>query len=100
MIRLPPSSTRTDTLFPDTTLFRAVREAGTVERGGRTYARKDGAGRTGNGIDDRNDPAPRRRARSGRAAAADSRTPVRRSLARRRVAARGAAVPRRALRRL
>src|SRR3546814_1262933 len=24
MIRLPPSSTRTDTLFPDTTLFRAV----------------------------------------------------------------------------
>src|SRR3546814_3963750 len=27
MIRRPPGSTRTDTLFPDTTLFRSLREA-------------------------------------------------------------------------
>src|SRR3546814_16401841 len=27
MIRRPPRSTRTDTLFPDTTLFRSVRSA-------------------------------------------------------------------------
>src|SRR3546814_3111191 len=28
MIRRPPRSTRTDTLFPDTTLFRSVRDMG------------------------------------------------------------------------
>src|SRR3546814_10484789 len=30
MIRRPPRSTRTDPLFPDTTLFRSVNMAGTV----------------------------------------------------------------------
>src|SRR3546814_14664063 len=32
MIRRPPRSTRTDTLFPYTTLFRSSHEAGGVER--------------------------------------------------------------------
>src|SRR3546814_17896350 len=32
MIRLPPRSTRTDTLFPYTTLFRSVRHAGIRQR--------------------------------------------------------------------
>src|SRR3546814_11149698 len=31
MIRLPPRSTRTDTLFPYTTLFRSVRKEGVLE---------------------------------------------------------------------
>src|SRR3546814_15120977 len=31
MIRLPPRSTRTDTLFPDTTLFRSQPGAGEAE---------------------------------------------------------------------
>src|SRR3546814_12325203 len=34
MIRLPPRSTRTDTLFPYTTLFRSVDRGGEVVRGG------------------------------------------------------------------
>src|SRR3546814_2433635 len=34
MIRLPPRSTRTDTLFPYPSLFRSARVAGVVERGG------------------------------------------------------------------
>src|SRR3546814_9433524 len=33
MIRLPPTSTRTDTLFPYTTLFRAKRRTGTASFG-------------------------------------------------------------------
>src|SRR3546814_3831874 len=33
MIRRPPRSTRTDTLFPYTTLFRSLDKAGKVERG-------------------------------------------------------------------
>src|SRR3546814_4087092 len=42
MIRRPPRSTRTDTLFPDTTLFRSL-----VERGGedRLRATEDGGHR-------------------------------------------------------
>src|SRR3546814_14430216 len=32
MIRRPPRSTRTDTLFPYTTLFRSVRDDNTVEQ--------------------------------------------------------------------
>src|SRR3546814_10857593 len=32
MIRLPPRSTRTDTLFPYTTLFRSVCDGGSDER--------------------------------------------------------------------
>src|SRR3546814_8441020 len=35
MIRRPPRSTRTDTLFPYTTLFRSVRGGGVPNRGGR-----------------------------------------------------------------
>src|SRR3546814_20408584 len=34
MIRLPPRSTRTDTLFPYTTLFRSVAEADIVTKNG------------------------------------------------------------------
>src|SRR3546814_16160950 len=30
MIRRPPRSTRTDTLFPDTTLFRSPRDSGEI----------------------------------------------------------------------
>src|SRR3546814_10422605 len=33
MIRLPPTSTRTDTLFPYTTLFRSKRRTGTASFG-------------------------------------------------------------------
>src|SRR3546814_3947019 len=33
MIRRPPRSTRTDTLFPDTTLFRSDRPGGQVAQG-------------------------------------------------------------------
>src|SRR3546814_5820007 len=36
MIRLPPRSTRTDTLFPYTTLFRSATEAWLLLRGMRT----------------------------------------------------------------
>src|SRR3546814_4506864 len=32
MIRRPPRSTRTDTLFPYTTLFRSIRNEGTIKR--------------------------------------------------------------------
>src|SRR3546814_2155299 len=44
MIRRPPRSTRTDTLFPDTTLFRSVRDNDVfddfyVERSGNLYQR-------------------------------------------------------------
>src|SRR3546814_11957969 len=35
MIRLPPRSTRTDTLFPDTTLFRSVMTK--ARRGGKVF---------------------------------------------------------------
>src|SRR3546814_2804451 len=41
MIRRPPISTRTDTLFPDTTLFRSYGEP-YLKRLGRTYARSGG----------------------------------------------------------
>src|SRR3546814_12520223 len=42
MIRLPPRSTRTDTLFPYTTLFRSVRDLGVCGR--RSSDRQRGAG--------------------------------------------------------
>src|SRR3546814_6241138 len=45
MIRRPPRSTRTDTLFPYTTLFRSA------EQGHRSRRAGTGAGRKGNGID-------------------------------------------------
>src|SRR3546814_12232629 len=37
MIRRPPRSTRTDTLFPYTTLFRSVRPRASADRGRRPY---------------------------------------------------------------
>src|SRR3546814_16990160 len=40
MIRLPPRSTRTDTLFPYTTLFRSL--SGQIKRLGGTPSRKTG----------------------------------------------------------
>src|SRR3546814_5150100 len=44
MIRLPPRSTRTDTLFPYTTLFRSSRLGRSVRRGLRpAIAERDGA---------------------------------------------------------
>src|SRR3546814_4242397 len=39
MIRRPPRSTRTDTLFPYTTLFRSVHTDGTLDRRGRSACR-------------------------------------------------------------
>src|SRR3546814_13137558 len=55
MLRLPPRSTRTDTLFPYTTLFRAERmetvlgsppQAGSDRLSGRVPPRPEGAPRT------------------------------------------------------
>src|SRR3546814_1716287 len=43
MIRRPPRSTRTDTLFPDTTLFRALREADVLGRADRSLRPPDRA---------------------------------------------------------
>src|SRR3546814_4435073 len=43
MIRRPPRSTRTDTLFPYTTLFRSVGGPG-LQRGSRRAARRTGGG--------------------------------------------------------
>src|SRR3546814_7776010 len=34
MVRRPPRSTRTDTLFPDTTLFRSLQDARVAGQGG------------------------------------------------------------------
>src|SRR3546814_1678697 len=41
MIRRPPRSTRTDTLFPYTTLFRSPLDLMIVERGGRQRRHRD-----------------------------------------------------------
>src|SRR3546814_19741071 len=41
MIRLPPRSTRTDTLFPYTTLFRSFGHAAIVDPWGRVLAQQD-----------------------------------------------------------
>src|SRR3546814_9194849 len=40
MIRRPPRSTRTDTLFPYTTLFRSARQGGGQYRGGARQGRR------------------------------------------------------------
>src|SRR3546814_12194780 len=69
MIRRPPRSTRTDTLFPYTTLFRSAlseRRAGACRslRGGR--ARRIGA-RPGRAVDRRGGRAPGRADRCRRA---------------------------------
>src|SRR3546814_4319428 len=45
MIRRPPRSTRTDTLFPYTTLFRSGRRAGTVQVQAVRNRRQGGLGR-------------------------------------------------------
>src|SRR3546814_1760731 len=50
MIRRPPRSTRTDTLFPYTTLFRSVR-ARTLHLAGE-HLRAGGDGRVGRGVGD------------------------------------------------
>src|SRR3546814_14854612 len=44
MIRRPPRSTRTDTLFPYTTLFRSERRVGRIEHEPRLVPRRVGAG--------------------------------------------------------
>src|SRR3546814_11646429 len=53
MIRRPPRSTRTDTLFPYTTLFRSPQDRGAV--GGPRHTKLRGAGHHGG--DGRGDPA-------------------------------------------
>src|SRR3546814_18632157 len=57
MIRRPPRSTRTDTLFPYTTLFRSGHKG--FRDGARTNHRRRGEARTGGG------PAPQASLRSG-----------------------------------
>src|SRR3546814_3481995 len=57
MIRRPPRSTRTDTLFPYTTLFRSWQPAQDSHRGGPPAIRRDGAERS-------EQPAARRRTRA------------------------------------
>src|SRR3546814_3984743 len=47
MIRRPPRSTRTDTLFPDTTLFRSA----SARASARPPGRQDAAGAAGEGRD-------------------------------------------------
>src|SRR3546814_4392606 len=60
MIRRPPRSTRTDTLFPYTTLFRSDATAGRVDAGqAQRIPDRAAAGRPGG-------PAVRRRHRRGR----------------------------------
>src|SRR3546814_16386579 len=45
MVRRPPRSTRTDTLFPYTTLFRSGRHRAAVEQRSESLAEHSGAGR-------------------------------------------------------
>src|SRR3546814_4994377 len=61
MIRRPPRSTRTDTLFPYTTLFRSVGDLHRLQRG-RRGNREDRRG------EPRRDPDPQRQLRAGPAA--------------------------------
>src|SRR3546814_2812112 len=62
MIRRPPRSTRTDTLFPYTTLFRSDREDDGHHRHRRRSGTTGGSARTGQPGDHRGpgDPQPRR----------------------------------------
>src|SRR3546814_21184072 len=62
MIRRPPRSTRTDTLFPYTTLFRSARDRGDARRG--VPARRLAAGRDDRGARALDRP-PRRSADMG-----------------------------------
>src|SRR3546814_6017172 len=50
MFRRPPRSTRTDTLFPYTTLFRSCRDGEVDRDGGRVGRRAEGAGSDGRGV--------------------------------------------------
>src|SRR3546814_1738912 len=63
MIRRPPRSTRTDTLFPYPTLFRAFRRQAEPACG---QLHRGGGCRKGHGRDERNLPADRQRALHGR----------------------------------
>src|SRR3546814_6889527 len=74
MIRRPPRSTRTDTLFPYTTLFRSVHHQRRLRRAGEPHALHH---RIGDGYD----PA-RRIARSGAAARSEEHTSELQSLMR------------------
>src|SRR3546814_5086625 len=83
MMRRPPRSKRTDTLFPDTTLFRSAgwcaRQASGSQGSSRAVdqgrsGRKERQGRQGDGIVDRSAPAVPRAQR-----AAQRRTGIRRS---------------------
>src|SRR3546814_10900577 len=53
MIRLPPISTRTDTLFPYTTLFRSLAHLLRIAGAGAGDDQQPAAGRRGKGGDDR-----------------------------------------------
>src|SRR3546814_19741203 len=50
MIRRPPRSTRTDTLFPYTTLFRSRRLRGSIIQRGHSHAPPPGPARDPNGV--------------------------------------------------
>src|SRR3546814_6873007 len=53
MIRRPPRSTRTDTLFPYTTLFRSARPGSRLRSANRRYGRGGGRNRRGSSGTDR-----------------------------------------------
>src|SRR3546814_11460252 len=74
MLRLPPSTTRTDTLFPYTTLFRsqALRHAG-LRRGHRPQPQRDGHRRLRPGPRQQPAAAHLRHEPAGRAAAGAAR---------------------------
>src|SRR3546814_3980137 len=59
MIRRPPRSTRTDTLFPYTTLFRSHGRAVRGDRRDAAQAPGDGEGRLARGPEDRGQAAAR-----------------------------------------
>src|SRR3546814_1762738 len=60
MIRRPPRSTRTDTLFPYTTLFRSLRRP-CRRAGGQGQGARDRPARQGPPVDARRRPGKRRR---------------------------------------
>src|SRR3546814_17966995 len=105
MIRLPPRSTRTDTLFPDTTLFRSPGAAAGHRRAEAAGAWPPAAARRIDGDDlpraaDRPQPGHEGRRADRRGAADPSRPPSRQAArarsghnARREPTGRGAALP-------
>src|SRR3546814_6678260 len=64
MIRRPPRSTRTDTLFPYTTLFRSGSRQPRCRRAGRISRQPGGGGRAGETEDRSQEGLPERRRRS------------------------------------